>query len=195
VRFAFRWLKRFHLEVSTTGIQRGDFSTIFSSDKNNGGWESFYFDPVPAKYIKVVLDNPDPIESDYCQIGEVEIYTQAAAAPMVAHFGGQMNIQSEQTTIVALPKSFSIEQNYPNPFNPETTIRFQLPVDSRVSLTVYNLMGQEIVSLVAGNRSAGFHAVVWNGQDAQGSKVPTGVYLYNFSAGDFRVTKKMILIE
>jgi V8-like Glu-specific endopeptidase len=195
VRFAFRWLKRFHLEVSTTGIQRADFSTIFSADKNNGGWESFYFDPVPAKYIKLVLDNPDPTESDYCQIGEVEIFTQAAAAPMVAHFSGQMNIQSEQTAIVTLPESFSIEQNYPNPFNPETTIRYQLPIDSRVSLTIHNLMGQKIVSLVAGNRAAGFHAVTWNGRDAQGSKVPSGVYLYNFSAGDFRVTKKMILIE
>ena len=195
VRFAFRWLKRFHLEVSTTGIQRGDFSTIFSADKNNGGWESFYFDPVPAKYIKLVLDNPDPTESDYCQIGEVEIYTQATPAPMVAHFGGQMNIQSGQTTIVALPKSFSIEQNYPNPFNPETTIRYQLPIDSRVSLTIHNLMGQEIISLANGNRSAGFHSVTWNGRDAQGRKVLNGMYLYNFNAGDFRVTKKMILIE
>lgn len=195
VRFAFRWLRRFHLEVSTTGIQRADFKIIFSADKNNGGWESFYFDPVPAKYVKLVLDNPDPLESDYCQIGEVEIYTQADATPMVAQFNGQMNAQSEQPGVVELPMSFSIDQNYPNPFNPETTIQYQLPIESKVSLTIHNLMGQEIVSLVQGIRSAGYHSVTWNGRDARGGKAPSGVYLYNFSAGDFRMTKKMILIE
>ena len=195
VGFAFRWLRRFHLEVSTTGILPGDFSRIFSANKNNGGWESFYFDPAPAQYIKLVLENPDPEESDYCQIGEVEIYTQAAAAPMIAQFSGPMNIQSEQTTIVVLPESFAIEQNHPNPFNPETTIRYQLPVDAKVKLTIHNLLGQEIVALVNANQGAGFHSATWNGRDALGRQLPSGVYLYHFSAGDFRMTKKMILIQ
>ncbi len=195
VRFAFRWLKAFHLEVSTTGIRPSDFTTIFSATKTTGDWESFYFNPVPAKYIKLVLDRPDPTQSDYCQIGEVEIYTQQddVSEPNIL---AQIPMKSAAPAPLAqLPTNYQVDQNYPNPFNPETNIRFQLPEESKVMLTIYNTMGQEIIRLVDRTMSAGVHEVRWNGSDSQGKKVPSGMYLYQFRAGDFNVTKKMILLE
>jgi hypothetical protein len=195
VRFSFRWLKMFHIEVSTTGIKNNDFSTVFSATKNTGDWESFYFDPVPAKYVKLVLDHPDPTQSDYCQIGEIEIYTQADTSVALENLAKMPTIQSESATIVEMPKSYNVEQNYPNPFNPETTINFQLPVDSQVILKIYNMMGQEITTLVSGMLSAGNHSIMWNGRNNQGKKVPSGMYLYQFRAGNYNVTKKMVLLE
>ena len=196
VRFSFRWVKEFHIEVSTTGTQNSDFSIIFSARKNVGDWESFYFDPVPAKYVKLVLDHPNPDESDYCQIGEVEIYTQKTDT--IPAFQNLANIsvnKAEPSTIVEMPESYYVEQNYPNPFNPETTLRFQLPSESKVVLTIYNMMGQEIITLINGLLSAGYHSILWNGRDVQGKEVPSGVYLYQFRAGGYSVTKKMILLE
>lgn len=195
VRFSFRWLKAFHLEVSTSGIKPGDFSKVFSATKTTGDWESFYFDPVPAKYIKLVLDRPDPSQSDYCQIGEVEIYTQQEGNSLPNNFV-QLPMQSAQPAPLAqIPNNYQVEQNYPNPFNPETSIRFQLPQESRVILAIYNMMGQEIIRLVDGTVSAGVHEVRWDGRDSQGIKVPSGMYLYQFRAGEFNATKKMILLE
>ncbi len=195
VRFSFRWLRAFQIEVSTTGIKPTDFSTVFSATKTTGDWESFYFDPVPAKYVKLVLDRPDPAESDYCQIGEIEIYVQQEGNSTPTVFV-QPPIQSaDPAPLAQLPTSYMVEQNYPNPFNPETSIRFQLPNESRVTLTVYNTMGQEIVRLVDRLMPAGTHEVRWNGCTSDGAKVPSGMYLYQFRAGDFSATKKMILME
>jgi V8-like Glu-specific endopeptidase len=195
VRFSFRWLRTFHIEVSTTGIKNNDFSTVFSATKNTSDWESFYFDPVPAKYVKLVLDHPDPTESDYCQIGEIEIYTQTDTVLALENLAKIPVIQSEPATIAEMPKSYYVEQNYPNPFNPETTIGFQIPDDSQVILKIYNMMGQEITTLVDGQLSAGSHSIMWNGCDNQGKKVPSGMYLYQFRAGNYNVTKKMVLLE
>lgn len=195
VRFSFRWLREFHVEVSTTGIQKSDFATIFSARKNMGDWESFYFDPVPARYIKLVLDHPDPNESDYCQIGEIEIYTQTDTVPGFENLAQFPVNQAETSALVEMPKSYYVEQNYPNPFNPETTIRYQIPDDSRVMLKIYNLMGQEITTLIDGPVSAGCRSILWNGCDTHGKKAPSGVYIYQFRAGNFSVTKKMILLE
>ncbi len=195
VRFSSRWLREFRIEVSTTGIKAADFSTVLSASKNVGAWESFYFDPVPAKYVKFVLNHPDPNESDYCQIGEIEIYTQMDSVSAFNNFAKGPSAQSEPATPYELPESYFVEQNYPNPFNPETIIRFQLPSESRVIVMIYNMMGQEITTLIDGSLSAGYHSVSWQGRDSKGNKVPTGMYLYQFRAGKFSVTKKMVLLE
>jgi len=89
-----------------------------------------------------------------------------------------------------LPASFSLEQNYPNPFNPSTMIRFSVPKEEFVTLKVYNMLGQEVKTLVNEVRWAGTHEVVF---DAAG--LPSGVYLYKLSAGRYLDTKKMVLMK
>ncbi len=94
-----------------------------------------------------------------------------------------------------LPKSFALGQNYPNPFNPTTVIQFALPHRSNVRLTVFNLLGQEITTLVNSELSAGNHTAVWNGRDLAGHEVSSGIYFYRLGADTFCDTKKMVFLK
>jgi len=90
----------------------------------------------------------------------------------------------------ALPEVFALSQNYPNPFNPSTTIRYALPQSAKVKLTIYDLLGREITTLVDEEQSAGWKEVEWNAKI-----ISSGMYIYALTAGTFRETKKMILIR
>ncbi len=94
-----------------------------------------------------------------------------------------------------LPKKFVLLQNYPNPFNPTTRISYQLAADSRVHLTIYDLIGREITVLVNEVQSPGHYSVNWNGRDAGKQPVASGLYLYRLTAGEFTATRKMILMR
>ena len=94
-----------------------------------------------------------------------------------------------------LPEEFQLMQNYPNPFNPLTTIRYNLPKELAVKLTVYNVLGEKVVRLIDEKQSMGQHHVIWNGIDANGKKVSSGQYFFKIEAGDFVSVKKMTLIK
>ena len=95
----------------------------------------------------------------------------------------------------AVPTEFKLETNYPNPFNPTTTITYHLPEAAHVSLSVYNVAGQRVAELVSGQQSEGIHQAVWDGRDAAGVSVASGLYLYRIEAGTFRQTRKMTLLK
>ncbi len=97
-------------------------------------------------------------------------------------------------TATALP-GFALEQNSPNPFNPNTTIRFTLPERSTVDLTIYDVGGRRVVTLVRQTKTAGRHSVDWNGRDNRGDEVSSGVYFYRLSAGSKTQTRKMVLLK
>jgi methionine-rich copper-binding protein CopC len=94
-----------------------------------------------------------------------------------------------------LPTDFALNQNYPNPFNPTTTISFALPQSVDVRLSVYNLLGQEITTLVDEHMEAGTHEVVWPGTDRDGHSVASGVYFYRLTAGEYTASRKMTLVK
>ena len=85
---------------------------------------------------------------------------------------------------------YRLEQNYPNPFNPTTTISYSLPQRSAVSLTVHNLLGQQVAALVRGVQDAGFHQVML---DCSG--LTSGIYLYTIRAGSFVEIRKLLLLQ
>ncbi|NOY78467.1 MAG: T9SS type A sorting domain-containing protein [Calditrichaeota bacterium] len=93
------------------------------------------------------------------------------------------------------PFTYELGQNYPNPFNPTTTISYSLAKAGQVNVAVYNLMGQKIADLVNGYKAAGSYRVAWNGRDMAGHNVASGVYFYKIKAGDFTMTKKMVLMR
>ena len=92
-------------------------------------------------------------------------------------------------------RTFALFQNYPNPFNPETTIRYQVAEKSQVQISVYNLMGQLVTTLVNEQRPQGAHSLRWNGTDHKGNVVPTGMYFIKMVAGSFEQLRKMALIR
>jgi hypothetical protein len=89
-----------------------------------------------------------------------------------------------------VPVEFVLEQNYPNPFNPTTTIKFELPKSSQVRLSVYDMLGREVSLLVNEKREAGVHEVKFDA-----SKLASGVYFYRMQAGDFVLTRKLLLLR
>ena len=100
-----------------------------------------------------------------------------------------------ETRIGTQPVKYALGQNYPNPFNPKTTINYQLPIASFVELTIYNMLGQKVCSLVSGMQKAGFYTISWNGKNDQGILMSSGVYFYSLQAIEFLEYKKMILIQ
>lgn len=93
-----------------------------------------------------------------------------------------------------LPSKFELAQNYPNPFNPATTINLALPIASDYSVAIYNIAGQLIRSY-SGNSTAGTVSIIWDGKDASGSQVASGMYFYKAQASAFSATKKMLLMK
>jgi hypothetical protein len=89
-----------------------------------------------------------------------------------------------------LPKVYALEQNYPNPFNPSTDISFDLPKAGRVELSVFNILGQQVATLVNEHREAGHYVVTWDA-----NQYSSGVYFYRIAAADFSATKKMLLLK
>jgi hypothetical protein len=96
----------------------------------------------------------------------------------------------------SLPSEYSLSQNYPNPFNPSTIIRYGLPGNSKVKISIYNILGQLVESLVNETQSAGYHEVTWNAANKA-----SGVYLYSIDAvsgngkNNFQSVKKLILLK
>jgi len=112
-------------------------------------------------------------------------------------------IDKQLATLQAVPSSYELSQNFPNPFNPLTTIRYGLPKEERVTLKVYNFLGQEVTTLVDDElKPAGYHAAIWDGRNKNGGAVASGVYFVRLRAGPsagsgqvFVQTRKMALIE
>ena len=93
------------------------------------------------------------------------------------------------------PETFALHQNYPNPFNPFTTLRYDLPEGALVNITIYDMMGRVVSNLVSSQQSAGYKSVQWNATNNEGQPVSAGLYLYMIQAGEFRQTKKMVLLK
>jgi parallel beta-helix repeat protein len=94
-----------------------------------------------------------------------------------------------------VPAEFALQQNYPNPFNPSTTVSYALPSVSDVRIAVYNVLGEEVATLMNGVQEAGYYTVQWNGTDGRGQHVTSGVYFLTMRAGEFTAMKKMMFVK
>jgi hypothetical protein len=122
-------------------------------------------------------------------------YTAGSVADTTVSSFGQFAIglgpkPTAVETYTSIPRTYALLNNYPNPFNPTTTIGYELPMDTRVSLTVYNLIGQQVAKLVDEIRPAGRHIATFDA-----SALASGIYLYQFKAGSFLQTRKMVLVK
>ena len=134
-----------------------------------------------------------PVENKYYNMS----YDKASAAATASATGGlvgdprwfAMTELSVDEEVIA-PKTFTLEQNYPNPFNPTTTIQFSLNTASPVKLTVFDILGQEVATLVNEYKSVGSHKVQW-----RANTMPSGVYYYRLEADGFSKTHKMVLMK
>jgi len=156
---------------------------------------AYTIDALPVGQLSVVIDRPGYLTSqDNVTFGTNDFtlnrdYTLTPLSPT--------SVPGNAT----VPLSYTLEQNYPNPFNPSTQITFSLPVLSNVTLSVYNLLGQEIAILINSVAPAGNHRVVWDGKDGTGRSIASGVYFYRLQASSvsggetFSSMKRMVLVK
>lgn len=110
--------------------------------------------------------------------------------------GGATEVETTRLDeLLMQPTDYRLDQNVPNPFNPETTISYQLPAAQRVLVSVYTSLGQEVRTLVDEVQDVGAYTVRWDGRDAVGRQVASGVYFYRMQAGDFSDVKRMMLLK
>jgi hypothetical protein len=94
-----------------------------------------------------------------------------------------------------MPLYYKIHQNHPNPFNPVTTLHYDLPEDVMVNITIYDMMGRVVSNLVSSQQNAGYKSIQWHATNNAGQPVSAGIYLYTIFAGEFRQTKKMVMLK
>jgi hypothetical protein len=167
------------LDVDVT-VYGSDGTTFVSSDGRSGVYSRVGIKPTSGStyYIKA-----------YKWQGTAGSYSIVAVASSVAV--GVVDESSQRL----LPTELTLDQNYPNPFNPTTTIRYALPKEGRVRLSIYSILGQEIAVLHDGVQSASYHSLVWDGKDKRGIDVPSGVYLIRLQAGERQVVRKAVLVR
>jgi hypothetical protein len=115
---------------------------------------------------------------------------QPAGDPQAEQGKGAPSGRTTSPQASVLPREFDLEQNFPNPFNPSTVIRYAIPVKSRVLLTVHNILGQVVATIVNESQDAGFHEIRFDAPN-----LSSGVYLYRLEAGKFVETRKLTLIK
>jgi hypothetical protein len=95
----------------------------------------------------------------------------------------------------SMPGSYYLLQNYPNPFNPITTLHYDLPENSFVNITIYDMLGRKIKTLINETQDASYRSIIWDATDNNGEPVSAGIYLYQIQAGEYMQTKKMVLLK
>ncbi|RPI01131.1 MAG: T9SS C-terminal target domain-containing protein, partial [Calditrichaeota bacterium] len=176
-----RWVKRFRIQVSTKTTKDIDFITVYDGFQDKAKWQQHVFPAVNARYVKIIIDYPN---SGPTQLGELECEVGTALLGKLAAGG------SEST-----PDEYALYGNYPNPFNPTTLIHFAIPEDQRVTLRIYNSLGQLIKVLHDADMNAGEHAIQWDALNQDGQPVPSGVYMLHLQAKDFTASHRMMLIK
>ena len=152
---------------------------LFLSNTINGCGELTHNECI--QYLDVMYSFLEIEDLQIVFVEEISIYTKTNSLFVIGN-----NI---------LPNNIVLQQNYPNPFNPITTIRYDLPEDGIVSITIYDMMGRVVKTLVNSSQTAGFKSIQWNATNNRNEAVSAGLYLYTIQAGEFRQTKKMVLLK
>ena len=174
-------------------------SSDHSGNKDNYGYDPKFVDAGGDDFhlqaTSPLIDKGDPsmTEADSSRInlgryGGTAEYTSVSS-------GGTSSTKPVVLKTEDTPLVFSLSQNAPNPFNPETIISYTLPQSEQVKLVIYNVLGQEIRTLVNAFQPAGRYRVVWNSKDEFGRSVSSGVYFYQITAGKFTNTRKMLILK
>jgi flagellar hook assembly protein FlgD len=150
-----------------------------------------------SSYLSIPVSQDDPtteIIDGYIPGSKIDVRVFDGEREYVAHVG-DLVFTSQGTEVMSVdiptgPTSYKLYSNYPNPFNPTTTIRFDLPYKSVVSVKVYDLQGREVMSLIDGNMDSGYHSVRWNAE-----AMSSGVYLIALKSGDKSLIEKVVLLK
>lgn len=186
------------------GLQDAHANWVLLGDQQkdlpiDDSWGNYNFD---MSFVKTALDSISLVILEFAILAEESCYVGGVVftdnlikikdgnMSLIDGFGDNSITEIEISEIEQIPSEFVLEQNYPNPFNPSTTIRFAVPQREQVNLVVFNSLGQEIKTLISGEKEQGSYEVTFDA-----SNLPSEVYFYRLQAGSFVETKKMILLK
>jgi hypothetical protein len=149
------------------------------------------FRPLGPGKILGILDNSD----NRATTSVSQIITGGVGTNNWRVWNSYEDLQLNTDNELSLPDRYFLAQNYPNPFNPYTTILYELPAQTHVSVIIYDFLGRKIRNLVNNIEQSGSHSVNWNGKDGSGNNVSAGIYLYRIQAGGYVETRKMVLLK
>jgi hypothetical protein len=184
-------------ETSSIAITFSDIQGGWDGEGNIDSDPLFRY-PENGDFHLMAIDCDDPHDSPCIDMGTPGIIDSLLdcdwglgmqRSDMGAYGGGQGQVVIDEPEN-ELPKQISLFQNYPNPFNASTTIKYELPRQSRVTIEIYDILGRKISLLIDKQMPASYHQVIWNAGD-----IPSGVYFYKLQADDFSETKKMLLLK
>ena len=185
------------LEFGTPLLAVNDAGTMVASNRAEDGTVTVVVVNTSGGTVEraedVLVRIPYTFKGDRSDRTVVEL-TDLKAAGMAGE-SLPVTIREKRIDISVVPSVFALHQNYPNPFNPVTEIQFDVPKESQVTLTIYNIMGQEVTTLTNSTLKAGFHSVRWDGTNGLGEQVSTGLYFYRLSSPAFTSIKKMIMVK
>ena len=187
-------------------------SDIRSIDEQNGVWNVSIFSSKNLEAVKIMAFDEGSIPSDIIvsvlDIQTRKVYRNALSSHIIINdrlnlgyelkfvIGDEFYVESMLLEILSqIPSEFVLGKNYPNPFNPITRLDYLLPRRSDVSIRIYNMLGQEIITLLDQEQSYGKYSILWNGLDWSGKQVASGVYFTELKAGNVRRVTKMLLMK
>jgi len=182
---AVRFVKRLRLQLNCCN---GDSNGFALAKSNADQFVLKYWDETRSQWIKIddVIYDVANQSLQFSPDSLIEYY---------AIFQVTDNMTRLKNTDYQKSEAFALEQNYPNPFNPTTTIAFQVSSTSLVKLTVYNMLGQEVRSLINEPMNAGSHQINWDGRNNFGQAMPSGFYLYRLTVGDQSQMRRMVMMK
>jgi hypothetical protein len=129
-------------------------------------------------------------------VGDVALCNALSLYEYEPASGGPQTEEDEELGAQASwPMNFALGQSYPNPLHERTTIAYQLPIESPVSLKIYNVAGQVVRELASGKQKPGYYKASWDGKDGSGRQVSSGIYFYRLDAGGFTKTNKLVVVR
>ena len=152
-------------------------------------WSNLHENGIGA-YSGISMEYQDLIDQNIDNY--IEIYNSLSGSGIAVN---RMRDLLETIISREVPLDYSLKQNYPNPFNPITTLRYNLPEDALVNITIYDMMGRVVSNLVSSQQNAGYKSIQWNATNNAGQPVSAGLYLYTIQAGKFRQVRKMVLLK
>jgi len=155
--------------------------------------DSLFTEDIVSNYLTTNYYDDDQMEYDTEYFYRVSYYNgihQSEYSEVLSVTLEWMDVDVDQ-----LPTVYALHQNYPNPFNPVTTLSYDLSEDVMVSISIYDMNGNVVMDLFKDHQTAGHRSAQWNATNNAGQPVSAGLYLYTIQAGDFRQTKKMVLLK